>query len=313
MRKLLLFLSLATVAVPVGPAAPTVAQTQTGGTGGTTTVLVAVVGDQDRQLWVARGAQPGSPGAFAPLGGRLAAAPAIGVVRAEEPNGPGVPVYVATGTDNQLWVRRPDTDWRPLSHAPTHCIGNPAAIVYNGPAHVLRVGCRGSDNRLWHAIGSISAGATPFLDSWQSAGGVLTEGPAVSFATGGLQYLVIGVGGRAYFTTGDGGFAPTPWTCKGHPALNAGPGGSWFGCHGTDDALWVSEFDGQQWRPPLSMSGRLVDGVGLATEGGPKARFFVQGTDAQVWEASIESGYAARTPFHPIGGRVTFGAAARGA
>ena len=306
MRKVLLFVLLAGGLV-LAPSSPAAAHPFEPGD-----AVVGVVGAGDRQLWVGHAPSDLAEGLteFQPLGGRLKAAPAVAMVVPDEVEAPPVPVYVATGTDDQLWVRRHDTPWRLLSHARTHCIGSPAAVVYDrGPTQLLKVGCRGSDNQLWFSEDVITESTIPFLDAWDNAGGVLTEGPAVADLDGVIQFLVIGVGGKAYFTTGDSGFGATSWTCKGHPGLSTGEAGTWFGCHGTDDALWTSELTGGQWAQPVRFEGRLVDGVGVAVDD-LTARFFVQGTDGQLWEATIEHAAAARTPFRPMGGRIVFGAGA---
>jgi hypothetical protein len=274
--------------------------------GGERPLRVGVVGAGDNQVWAGHGF--GS--LYDPLGGQLIAAPAVADV--PQPGGTsdaGVPVFVGTGTDHQLWVRTPGVSWRTLSDARTYCKDNPAATVRNGQ---LTVACWGEDNALWTATGPITTTTLPKLNAWRSVGGVLTAGPAVGDAAG-LVFLVVGSGGKVYQSRGTG-YSPTPWTCKGHPAIGSGEppadGPSWFACHGTDDGLWVAQFVGGGWGSARPLGGKVVDGPGVAINSTTVA-FFVQGTDGAVWQRVVrQSDATPATDFTSNGGKVKFGVTA---
>jgi hypothetical protein len=255
------------------------------------------VGGSDQALWVRQ-----NTGSFGGFSGVLLAAPAIASV----PNGsgPGVPLYIATGTDHALWVRNQSQGWRHLSPSATYCIDNPAAEVetigFQG-SPTLTVACQGSDHTLWYASEQVSAGAMPApLTGWQSLGGVLTNGPAVATVDPlhpaakfqpNITFFVNGSDNHVWTRTAQTGWSQRPWLCKGHPAAGSSltPGGSdavtVFACHGVDDAVWLarSYSHGGGWEPSTSLGGIAVDGVGVAS--GPLvATIFVQGTDSHIWQ-----------------------------
>jgi hypothetical protein len=270
-------------------------------------VRVGAVGQSDNQLWVGNGF-----GAFyTPYGGQLLAAPALARIAQADANADATPFFVATGTDHHLWGRRGNLEpWRPLSDV-AYCNDSPGAVVYDadpgaGLDQRVVVACQGSDNALWSSTAPISPSSTPKLNAWTRIGGILTAGPGVSVAQGVVTYLVPGVNGRVYQSLGTG-FSPTNWTCKGHPAFGTLNATAWFGCHGTDDALWVAKNGGTGWGNAFSLGGRLVDGPGVAVTAN-QAVFFVQGTDSQVWQRVVQNSDGAPVSnFTPDGGRVKFG------
>jgi hypothetical protein len=266
-------------------------------------VRAGAVGTNDDQLWVTRGFGTG----FNPFGGKLIAAPAIGRIAQADLSAEATPVFVGTGSDNALYVRRPAENWRRLSSGPTFCKDNPGAVVYDagGGNQVLTVACWGSDNALWTASGPISPFGTPTLNSWHSLGGTLTAGPSVGLAQGVVTFLAPGGGGRIWQSTG-GTFTATPWTCIGHTAFGSLNGFAFFGCHGSDGALWVAKNAGAGWGAAFSVGGQLLNGPGVAvaTE---SAVFFVEGTDHGVWQMTVENASNAHSGFYPNGGNVKFG------
>jgi hypothetical protein len=251
----------------------------------------------DNGLWVLHSGSPSWTGD----GGVILGAPAV--VAIPQTSGPASPIYIATGSDHSLYVRNDAQGWQSFSPSPTYCLDNPAGAVIAG---TLYVACEGGDRALWHAETAAPTGTNlPALNvsSWHSLGGVLAAGPAVGSVAGTPTYLVIGTDQHVYsrdLTTGFQGFA---WTCIGHPALASFGSTSYFGCHGTDDALWYATNTGSGWSAPQSLGGVLIDGVGVAaTSGGPV--FFVEGTDGGVYHRSISSGWVGD------GGRVKLGLAA---
>ncbi len=239
----------------------------------------------DNGLWVLP-----SGSQFAPEGGTLLGAPAIAAIH--QNTGPAVALYVATGTDHTLWVRNDFKGWQIFASAPTYCIDNPAAVVI---AETLYVACQGRDHALWHAeMPAPSSTDLPRLNptSWQSLGGVLTAGPAVSNVAAKPTYFVIGTDQHVYARDSmSSDFTRSDWTCIGHPAVASFNSTSYFACHGTYGGLWYSTNTGAGWSTVQSLGGPLVDGVGLAaTSAGPI--FFVEGTNGTVWHRSISSDWA---------------------
>jgi hypothetical protein len=272
------------------------------------------VAGSDYALWVRQGADVG----FTYYGGVLTAAPALVSV----PVGgvtPGLPLYIVTGSDHALWVRNQLHDWQRLIPAYTYCIDNPAGVVTReaNMQYVLTVACQGSDHALWFRQKVVTAGALPVVEQLQSLGGVLVSGPAVARIGGEMTFIVNGNDGRVWSRTFNRNWSPEPWRCRGHPAVAAavtsGPAPSQvavFACHGTDDAVWMSERFGAtgDWGPAFSLGGVAVDGVGVAVRP-ESATVYVQGSDSRPWEKTLtypnsQSGWS--TP----GGFVRFGTGA---
>ncbi|GAC1572430.1 MAG: hypothetical protein NVS3B18_05700 [Candidatus Dormibacteria bacterium] len=240
-------------------------------------------------------------------GGVLNAAPAVVVVPAS-PGAVGTRLEVVTGGDNQLYVRTDSTSWALLSSQYTSCRDNPAAALVPG-TRTLTVVCAGGDQATWMASATVPAsGANPVLDGWSSLGGLTTSGPAVGAVNGSLQVLVNGTDGQVWQGGAGQPWTPTGWRCIGHPGLASAAGLSYFGCHGTDNALWYATNTGGTWSTTNSAGGALVDGIGVAASGG-KAMFAVEGTDAALWYTVI-TGTGAPSPFFTLGGQLAQGAAA---
>ena len=258
--------------------------------------VVGVVGINGA-LWVKRAGSPG----FTSLGGILTAAPAV--VSVPQPTGPPLPLYLATGTDHNLWVRSDAVGWQPLTSTPFYCNDSPAGTVIGTS---LYVACEGQDYALWHAETAVPVGsALPTVpgSAWQSLGGTLAAGPAVSAVGGTPTYLVVGTGGQVYSRTLTTGYSLHPWICVGHPAASSSGSLTYFACHGTDGALWFARNDGVGWNAATTLGGILSDGPGLvATPTGPF--FFAEGSDSSLYQRTIA------TDWIFDGGIVSFGAAA---
>ena len=285
--------STTTTTQPQPPADPSV---RTGG-----------AGRDDRQMWIGNGF--GAP--FRAQGGVLIAGPALTGAH----NGTAmIAIEVVTGTDNALYVRRDSSGgaFQRLSNAPTFCKGAPGALVYlnSSGAQVITVACRGSDDALWYATASQPTNdQVPLISGgWQSLGGKLEAGPAVGIVQGKLTFAVTGVGGRIWLNDtlqgGNTNFTSTPWTCIGRPAIGSKPqarvgtstGTAYFGCHGTDHALWVSRNVAGSWATTFSRGGTLREGVSAAVST-QQAVFFVRGTDDAIYQTTVYNGNFAPKPF----------------
>ena len=244
---------------------------------------LGVVGT-DNGLWVLHSGSAG----FVSDSGILLGAPAV--VAIPQSSGPAVPLYIATGSDHGLWVRNDSHGWQSFGGAPIYCIDNPGAAVIAG---TLYVACQGQDHALWHGETPAPTGTNlPSLDpnGWQSLGGLLSAGPAVSSVAGTPTYFVVGTDQHVYSRDLSSGFVGYSWTCIGHPAVATSGSTSYFACHGSDNALWYSTNTGSGWSSPQSLGGVLIDGVGLAaTSTGPI--FFVEGTDQAVYQRTISAGW----------------------
>jgi hypothetical protein len=258
--------------------------------------VVGAVGS-DRALWVFRNGS-----GFSSLGGIVNAAPAIAAV--PQANGSSIPLYIATGSDNNLWVRNDSRGWQPLMDNPVSCVDNPAAVVIGA---TLYVACQGADHSLYHVEGSAPAGdGLPRLSTaaFHTLGGILVAGPAVASVSGTPTYFVIGADQHVYSRTLSAGYSEYQWMCVGHPSVATAGSSSYFACDGSSDgSLWYATNSGTGWSPIRSLGGGLSDGTGIAaTANGPI--YFVHGSDNAVWHRTSTSGWTVD------GGVVRFGVAA---
>jgi hypothetical protein len=291
---------------------------------GSTPEQVGVAGS-DRSLWAHRSGQIG----FTFLGGTLLAAPAVVSVPVGG-SSPGSPIYIATGTDNALYVRSLSIGWRRLSTGFTYCIDNPAGVVANLFAgNLLTVACQGRDHALWLGQAPITAGSLPVIGNFHSAGGVLVTGPAVAWMTGFGQPMLFANGTDGHVWIRALGNPPMDWSpmttvsggrlsCLGHPAAaavwvpNSGPRGgtmpALFACHGTDGRVWLSEWNrlGQGWSDAFTIGGQAVNGVAVAVNP-DSATVYVQGTDSAIWHNTVLN-----NPPHSSSGWSTLGGTAIG-
>jgi hypothetical protein len=262
--------------------------------------VVGVVGT-DGGLWTLTNGSS----TFTSLGGGLLGAPAV--ISIPQPSGHGIPLYIATGTDHNLYVRNDTKGWQPLTNSAIYCKDNPAGIVNGG---TLTLACTGSDNALYDAETPVPAGTNlPSISAsaWHSLGGASLYGPAVGVVGGVVTFGVVGTDQAAYFRT-----LTTPyvkqdgWACTGHLALASVSTTAYFACHGySDNALYYSTNTGGGWGAPVSLGGVLIGGPGIAaTSAGPT--IFVEGSDGALYQRSPTTG------FTRVGGKLQFGAAATG-
>lgn len=266
----------------------------------------------DGALWV-QAPQLG-PG-WHSLGGQIIAAPAVAAMPLSAPGDLTTPLFVATGTDHQLWIRTLTSGWQPLASTYTYCLNNPAAAAWLGNGVVqgpqLVVACEGGNGALYVASAFLNGINLPTVTAWTDLGGALSAGPAL-LPNG--TYFATTAGGqiwtRTYAPTASGivdsGWIATGYYCVGAPAAGDADAGAaeWFGCHGTDGALWTATYDGG-WPSASSEGGVLIDGPGLALAS-PTPVFVAEGGDQAVWVRTPTAGWSS------LGGRVLNGVGAVG-
>jgi hypothetical protein len=259
---------------------------------------VAGVVGTDGGLWTLANGASG----FTSDGGGLLGAPAV--VSIPQTSGPGVPLYLGTGTDHDLYVRNDTRGWQRLTTSPFSCIDNPAGVVIGS---TLYLACQGSNNGLWHAEVAAPTGTnlpSVAFSAWQPLGGVLIAGPSVAAVAGTPTYVVVGTGNQIYQRTLTTSYAAiSSWRCTGHPALASSGGTTYFACHGMDGALYYATNTGSGWNAVQSLGGGLIDGPGIAAAA-PGPIFFAEGTDHALYHRSISG------PWIRDGGGLQFGAAA---
>ena len=265
-------------------------------------------------VWYLGGNDAASPvfgGSWASLNGAILESPAVVSVPAS--SGPGQPLYLATGTNHDVYVSLGGGTWGRLSAAPAYCTDAPTAtVVASTPgstaAYTLVVACRGGDGALWWVSGAVTAGSLPSgFTGWASLGGQIemgiNGGPAVTAvqpATGSisfaneLTFFVNGTDGHAWKTTvaaGAAGWATTGWACLGHLAAGSFVSGgtltSAFACQGTDHAVWAATSTGSSW-DMQRVGGTVIDGPGIALS--PVSWTIVaEGGDHALWQDTSTS------------------------
>jgi len=230
----------------------------------------------DGQLW-AQAPQLGS--GWHPLGGVITAPPAVAApTNADAAN---QPLFIATGTDQGLWIRSVTVDWQPVGAA--RCIGAPAAVITGS---ILTVACRGTDNALWYVTTTLPPSGLPaFTGTWTNLGGVLSAGPAEAVVNNVMTFFVRGSSGAIFTRTVATGYSQTSWDCIGSPAAAQQwvDGLTTFACQGTDHALWEATSTGLSWSSAVSQGGTLVGGPAVAAAG-LDTGLLAEGTDHAVWQ-----------------------------
>jgi hypothetical protein len=241
-----------------------------------------------------------SPG-WQPEGGQIVAAPAV--VAAPNPDGtsPNPPLFFATGTTTHLYVRSLTEGWQQVGPVPAECLNGPAAVISGSS---LYVACEGTNHALYYNTSTWSGSGLPqFTTPWLSLGGYLTAGPAVATVGGTLTFFVRGTTGHIYLRSVSSGYTETPWECVSHPAaaLQASSGITYFGCEGTNHALWVASNSGTGWSGTTPLGGVLVGGAAIA---GTSAQFefFCEGKADALYERTLSS-----TGWTSLGGTAVYG------
>jgi L,D-peptidoglycan transpeptidase YkuD (ErfK/YbiS/YcfS/YnhG family) len=240
----------------------------------------------DGQLWV-QAPQLGS--GWYPLGGSLIAPPAVVAAASSTSSTPPDPVFVATGSNRELFIRSLTMGWQPLGSGAdaASCIGGPTAVI---SGTTLTVACRGLDNALWVNSTTLPSSGLPQLaQPWTSLGGVLSAGPAASIVNyAGSQmvtFFVSGTTGQIFMRTLSSAYSPMPWFCFGSPAAAFEPvsGTAIFACAGTDHQLWTADNTGAAWNQAQPLGGQLIGGPAIAATSGQSPEFLAEGQDHSAW------------------------------
>jgi hypothetical protein len=251
------------------------------------------------QLWVQA---PQLGGGWHSLGGTIAAPPAVAAPSSPDGTTPAQPLFIATSSNKQLYIRSLSTSWARLGPASMPCTGGPAAVIAGG---TLTVACRGTNNALWYNTAPLpSSGLPQVTGAWVNLGGVLTAAPAVAPVGGMLTFFARSTNGHIYLRTLGSGFKQMPWVCIGAPAAAVEPvsGDTVFACQGGNHALFEAANGGAGWAPAVSLGGSLIGGPGIAAAS-RVTELLAEGSNGAVFE---------RTPFgwSSLGGAVVGGVGA---
>ena len=141
---------------------------------------------------------------------------------------------------------------------------------------------------------------------WESLGGVLTSGPAVSsWSNGRLDCFVRGTDSALWHKWFDGGWSG--WESLGGVLTSSPAAVSWgrgridVFVRGTDSALWHKWFDGG-WSGWESLGGVLTSGPGAVSWGRGRIDVFGAGTDSALWHKWFDGGWSG---WESLGGVLT--------
>lgn len=250
-------------------------------------VAVAVGAEgTDGALW-AQAPQLG--GGWHSLGGKIVAPPAVTALPNPDGTSPAQPLFIATGTNKELFLRSLTAGWRALGSG--SCLGGPAAVITGS---TLTVACRGLDNALWVNTAPVpSSGLPQVTRGWTRLGGVLSAGPAAAPVGGVMTFFVRGTNGHIYTRTLASGWRAMPWACIGAPAAAAEAASSdtIFACQGTNHALWEAVDGGAGWSGAVSLGGALIGSPAVAAAS-RATELLAESTDHGVWERTPLTGWA---------------------
>jgi hypothetical protein len=142
--------------------------------------------------------------------------------------------------------------------------------------------------------GDASGGAG--WSGWESLGGILTSGPAVtSWAPGRLDVFVRGTDNalwHKWFSNGWSGWESLGGVLTSDPAaVSWGPNRIDVFVRGTDNALWHKWFS-NGWSGWESLGGGLTSGPAVASWGSNRLDVFVRGTDNALWHKWWANGWS---------------------
>jgi len=237
------------------------------------------------------------------LGGQITGAPAVAAPPNPDGTSPASPLFIATGTNKHLYIRRLSGSWAQAGPAAASCLGSPAAVIAGS---TLTVACEGTNQALYYNTATVAASGLPqFKNPWKYLGGALTAGPAVAPVGGVLTFFARGTNGHIYTRTLTAGYTEQPWSCLGAPAaaLQAATGVTIFACEGTNHGLNWSSNSGAGWRPATSLGGTLAAGPAIAATSQMPV-FLAEGTTRAVYERTLAAGWTS------LGGAVVGGVGA---
>ena len=226
------------------------------------------------------------------LSGWIIASPAI----AFYPN--GTPLFIATGSNHELYDRTLSLPWAPLGPPGTYCMGSPAATItqgLSGPS--LTVACEGGNQALFAATLALPSSGLPLVSAWSYLGGQLSAGPAVAPVGGTITYFAVGAGAGQVSTFAEGtGWVGTPWYCVGHPSAavagEANGAATTFACDGVNGSLWSATSTGGSWSAAVNDGGVVIGGPGVAATPSGTVFILAEGTDQTAWVWTSTSGWS---------------------
>jgi hypothetical protein len=221
-------------------------------------VLMIAARRSDGAIWVAARTS-GDWSAWRSLGGEVRSEPSLACLR------DGTAHVFVRGTDDAVWTRttRPTDDWRSLGGV---IDGAPDAAA--GAGGRIDVVARGTDGMVWHNVFS----ASEWL-GWTSLRVPTSTSPAVaSLAAERVVVVTTAADGavQSGTLTNDRTLTVTPLdggVVRGSPdASSTGDGRMVVDGRGTDDAAWMTTFDGTSWQGWTSLGGSFRSDVGVAAK-----------------------------------------------
>lgn len=226
----------------------------------------------------------GVPG-YRKLGGVISTAPSL------VPAADGVMYYIAGVPNGNVYARTDTLPWRAMRPTGGANCREPGAAI-NGAT--IYVGCRGGNDRLYIATGTVTSGQVPTLGTFRVVGAAtdtIASGPAMVFVKGVVTSFVTraGTGRNVFAATQNGAFTPLPFGCVGRPAIGRAVnlGITWFACTGPDRALYASRHADADpldsgWQT-TKLGGVVLFSPGIAVAAEGTGMGFVEGSDRMVY------------------------------
>jgi len=242
------------------------------------------------------------------LGGKIIAAPAVAARPNLNGTTPAQPLFVATGSNHELYIRSLSTGWKLLGPKTISCLNGPAAVITG--TSTLTLACEGTNRALWVNSTTVSASGLPTVTSaWTSLGGTLTDGPAAAPVGGTMTYFVRGTNGQIFTRTNTTGYTARSLSCIGRPAAAVEPASNdtVLACQGVTHAVIAAANGGAGWTPATSFGGSIIGGPAVAAA--THVTYLLgEGTTKAAYRRSIASGSA----WVSLGGGIVGGIAAVG-
>jgi hypothetical protein len=133
---------------------------------------------------------------------------------------------------------------------------------------------------------------------YESLGGVLTSGPAVSsWGSARLDVFARGTDNALWHLPYDGKWGT--WEQLGTNRISSNPAAVAWGANridvfvrGTDNALYHKWWDGNQWSGYEGLGGVLTSGLAVSSWGSGRLDVFARGTDNALWHLWYEGGWS---------------------
>jgi hypothetical protein len=227
------------------------------------------------------------------LGGSVLTTPTV-TSYANNPYGAPVPIFVAIGTDHQVWVTSVGSapTWYPVGG---YCLSSPAAGIFDsasGGQDDLTIACEGGNGAMWVEDVLIAAAGPSnnpvpvrILQGFTSYGGNIGAGPTIDDVPNtGPVFFAEAPSGQVYYESQPNSWTATYFFCTGHLAGGALLGDTVLGCQGGDGQMWlVTTSNGTLAGMTASpQGGALIGGPGLAS--GSSTFMFAEGTNHSAYE-----------------------------